>query len=474
MTVSSPILAKRTRSSTSQTPMTATGTKNKSTTMRRKQQDLSKESIAMNKLGRIKLSDEQQRLRDRILEFSRKNLGSFNDDKKPAIFVIEGDAGTGKSVILNSLFNEIQRLSVSSLDNEDVLVGTNNYLIVNHPEMLKLYHRICHQFSYIKKSSLERPTTLVNTLQKTNSMADIIIIDEAHLLSTAKDAWKRFYGENHLSDLIKLGKVLVVVYDDKQALRMGSYWDENAKDDGASLKWFYDQFLSDKKEWYNLKQQFRVAAPEDVLDWIDKISIQGIIPEYPKSCLLKEEEGKRQYDSLNFDFKIWEDCGEMYEALRVKNEEMGQCRMLSTYDFPYRLDGKDYFVTCGDNFKVRWDRYAPREQLPWSERETFDEVGSVYTIQGFDLNYAGVILGKSVSYDKANNCIKLLPEFYDDHAGFTKKKNIKNADSVKQKIIMNSINVLLTRGVKGLYVYAYDPELRRILLESKAHNHLDS
>lgn len=172
-------------------------------------------------------------------------------------------------------------------------------------------------------------------------------------------------------------------------------------------------------------------------------------------------------DSVKYDFKIWNDCGEMYDALKLKNEEFGQCRVLCTYDFPYRLDGKDYFVECGKNFRVRWDRYQPRAALPWSERaDSIDEVGSVYTIQGFDLNYAAVILGRSIGYDSVNDCLKIKPELYDDRAGFTKKKNILNPDTVKVQIILNSLNVLLTRGVKGLYIYAYDPILRKRLNKS--------
>lgn len=90
----------------------------------------------------------------------------------------------------------------------------------------------------------------------------------------------------------------------------------------------------------------------------------------------------------------------------------------------------------------------------------------MYTIQGFDLNYAGVILGRSIGYNKEKDCLELKPEYYDDHAGFTKKKNISNPEHVKRKIIMNSLNVLLTRGTKGLYVYAYDDELRERLMQS--------
>ncbi|EDO17370.1 hypothetical protein Kpol_1060p26 [Vanderwaltozyma polyspora DSM 70294] len=418
-------------------------------------------SNAMNKLSHVELSDEQKQLRSKVMGFIRDNLSNYDSKEGPAMYVIEGNAGTGKSVILNALFDEIQKIANTGEDPDDVLNNTSNYLVVNHPEMLKLYVRISKSLKYVTKSSLERPTSLINALGKSQKMADVVIIDEAHLLSTSKDAFKRFYGQNQLEELMKISKVLVLVYDDKQALRMGSYWDENTRN-GSNLKAFYDMVPKDRKGWYNLKQQFRVTAPDDVLNWIHQISTVGAIPEFPKSSLKDDSKDN------GFDFKIWDDCGEMYDALRDLDTKYGQCRMLATYDFPYRLDGKDYYVTCGDSFKVRWDRYTPREVTPWSERaDTIDEVGSVYTIQGFDLNYAGVILGRSVTYDAANDCLKLDIDLYDDHAGFTKKKNIHDVKQVKEKIIMNSINVLLTRGVKGLYVYAWDPELRERLRKSQ-------
>ncbi|KAH3903522.1 uncharacterized protein SCDLUD_001163 [Saccharomycodes ludwigii] len=425
-------------------------------------------SAAIDKLSHVTLNDEQVSLKKKILEFISTNLDNYKDnDGTCAMFVIQGDAGTGKSVVLNALFNDIQKIAETKNLKEvekdfpphviKSLEHTKNYLVVNHPEMLKLYHRISKSFRYINKSSLERPTSLINMLTKSKSKCDVVIIDEAHLLSTSKDAFKRFYGENHLQDLMSLSKVLIIVFDEKQSLRMGSFWGQTSERNGASLSTFYDALPANKKSWYYLKQQFRVVAEPDMLQWIEKISTTGEILPFPQSVKTKEKS--------NFDFKIWSDCGAMYEDLKEKNKQFGQCRMLATYDFPYRLDGKDYFVTCGDNFKLRWDRYTPKAITPWSERDdTIDEVGSVYTIQGFDLNYAGLILGRSVGYDKETDSIKLKPEYYDDHAGFTKKKNIKDVDLVKHKIIMNSINVLMTRGVKGMYLYAWDPELRERLL----------
>lgn len=125
---------------------------------------------AMNKLAHVTLSAEQKMLRDRALSFMRTNLSQYSSDwKHPAMFVIQGDAGTGKSVILNSLFNEIQKLSQFSPSSEDILHGTRNYLVVNHPEMLKLYIRISDSFKYITKSSLERPTSLSTTYRRRSS-----------------------------------------------------------------------------------------------------------------------------------------------------------------------------------------------------------------------------------------------------------------------------------------------------------------
>ena len=112
-------------------------------------------SIAMDKLSNVKLSEEQQQLRGRILEFIRQNLASYQKGGKPGMFVVQGDAGTGKSVILNSLFNDVQKLANNNPDTTDILKGTRNYLIVNHPEMLKLYHRMSTNYTYINKASLE-------------------------------------------------------------------------------------------------------------------------------------------------------------------------------------------------------------------------------------------------------------------------------------------------------------------------------
>lgn len=245
---------------------------------------------AIAKLSNVPLSEEQQQLRDKVLQFCRDSLRSFSKTERPSVFLIQGDAGTGKSVVLNALFNELQRRArteeggkAKGKDGDSGLAGTENYLVVNHPEMLKLYHRISAQFPYIRKTDLERPTSLINRLQKerprghSGAMADVILVDEAHLLLSKKNAYKRFFGDNQLEELLKLGKVLVVVFDGKQSLRFDAYWND-AKlesflaEQAASLGNGNGGALSIDR--HNLGQQFRVSSAPDLQRWIQALSVE--------------------------------------------------------------------------------------------------------------------------------------------------------------------------------------------------------
>lgn len=156
-----------------------------------------------------------------------------------------------------------------------------------------------------------------------------------------------------------------------------------------------------------------------------------------------------------------------------RNNEHGGSRLLSTYDWPYRLPKpgqggaaqKVWYVDCGNGFRIPWDKYLPGVPEPWSEQpDSHKYCGSVYTIQGFDLTYAGVILGPSVGYDADTDELVIHTERYEDHAAFMGRKNDETASVDKERIVLNSINVLLTRGVRGLYLFAYDQELRKRLL----------
>ncbi|QTF07108.1 DUF2075 domain-containing protein [Brenneria izadpanahii] len=384
-----------------------------------------------------KLSQEQSALKRSIEAF----LNTHRRDQH-AFFVIHGEAGTGKSVLLNSIFCDLQ--THARLQPQHPLYGSENYLLVNHPEMLKAYKNATDNQPSLRKKDYERPTTFINRMDKRGVAADIVLVDEAHLLLTRRDSYNHFFQDNHLDEIIRLSRIVVLVFDEQQVLKFKSLWSE------SQLSRIMNRW---PHEVYVLQHQFRMRANEAVQHWIRRFCQRQLLP------LPVADSGDNA-----FEIRVFDDAQAMYDAVKEKNVCSGLSRMLSTYDYPYRLDGQDYFIEEG-RFRLRWDRSKPNERLPWAERaDTIDEVGSVYTVQGFDLNYVGLILGPSVAWDEQRGAITLDPARYEDSAAFQGKARIDDSEAVKERIMLNAINVLMTRAIHGLYLYAHDVKLRAKLM----------
>ena len=154
---------------------------------------------------------------------------------------------------------------------------------------------------------------------------------------------------------------------------------------------------------------------------------------------------------------------------------------MATFDWEYidkkKPENEDYwYVKIGD-WQLPWNLQLPQTRQErrnnrnraWAEQaQTIGEVGSTFTIQGFDLNYAAVIIGPSVKYRNG----KII---FDKSASKNKKAIQKRAGKDGEKLdvsdflLKNELNVLLTRGVNGLYIYAVDDELREALRKAKRH-----
>lgn len=393
------------------------------------------------------LSDEQRALKRAVDGFL-----SVHRRDEHALMVIEGAAGTGKSVFLHALFSDLQTRARHPVD--DPLHGFKNLLLVNHPEMLKAYKNAAEGQSCLRKKDYERPTTFINRMHKTGGRADIILVDEAHLLLTRADKYNHFIQDNQLDEIVKLARIVVLVFDGKQSLKFKSLWREGDLQQ-VLARWPH--------ELHVLRHQVRMRADAAVQRWITGFCQRRILP----LPVAPRDDA--------FQVKIFDDAQRMYEDIQAKNASGGLSRMLSTYDYPYRLDGRDYFIEEGA-FRLRWDRVKPDERLPWAEREdTIDEVGSVYTVQGFDLNYVGLILGPTVTWDDERQEIVLKPAKYQDGAAFQGQAgfNRQEVDRVKEQIMLNALNVLMTRAIYGLYLYAHDGALRKKLLSLRQHTHLN-
>lgn len=383
------------------------------------------------------LSVEQLELKQRVIDVCEQNISRSTGDK-PFLFVIQGEAGVGKSVVLSSIFNTIQELSK---DPNSKLLNTKNYLVVNHEEMLKTYKTIASKLKHLKAGNFERPTPLINRLKKTCEKADIIFVDEGHLLLTRPDTYNNFREQNQLEELMSLAKIVVVVYDEDQVLKLKSYWQ------AAILEQLMEQSDHDK---YVLKNQFRMRANDEIIDWIDQFKNKIVAP-IPKDS--------------EYELKVFDSLKEMHESIIDKNTKYGLSRVVSTFDYLHKKDGGIYYITEDNgDYRIPWN--ITDGKYTWAEKEsTVQEAGSIYTIQGFDLNYVGVLLGPSITYDLELERLVIKSEKYKDIGAFAGTEGIENIDIAKEKIILNSINVLMKRGVKGLYLYASDEVLRRRLLE---------
>ena len=88
-----------------------------------------------------------------------------------------------------------------------------------------------------------------------------------------------------------------------------------------------------------------------------------------------------------------------------------------------------------------------------------NEIGCIHTVQGYDLNYAGVIFGNEIGYDQETKTFRIDKSNYHDHIG----KTALDSDEQLKEYILNIYATLMTRGIRGTYLYACDEGLREYL-----------
>lgn len=401
-----------------------------------------------------KLTKEQKDARELILQKVSKALE--NGETRQLIF-IDGEAGTGKTVLNSSTFYE---LYCQAEEEEKTL---KCYLLVNHDEQITVYEQIAEKLGLTAKYGkvVSKPTTFINNHSEDDPV-DVVFVDEAHLLLT--QGKQSYHGENQLKDIIARARVTVVMFDENQILTTEQFWE-------AQILEHYRNQAKAAENHIVLDKQLRMQADPVTMDWIDSFTKKGQLKEIPHTM-------------DGYQIKVFDDP-EMLDLeiqKKAKEKDSALSRVLATYDWEYSQKRKPddrlraYWEVVIGKWHKPWNRELAAElsrkekrkisDLAWAEQpQTINEVGSTFTIQGFDLNYAGVILGPSVKY--RNGKIIFAPS--ESH----NNKAIRNrtlSDGTKQKfgemLIQHEVRVLMTRGVNGMYIYACDPELRAALLKA--------
>lgn len=401
-----------------------------------------------------KLTKEQEKARDLIIQKVSKALE--NKETRQLIF-IDGEAGTGKTVLNSSTFYELYCQAEENNRN------LKCFLLVNHDEQITVYEQIAEKLGLIEKYGqvVSKPTTFINNHSK-DEPVDIAFVDEAHLLLT--QGKQSYRGKNQLNDIMDRARVTVVMFDENQILTTEQFWEAQ----------ILEQYRNQAKLEENhivLKKQLRMQADPATMDWIDSFTKERRVKKIPNTF-------------GGYAIKIFAnpELLDLEIQRRAQESDSALSRVIATYDWQYSSNHKmedqvmKYWEVLIGKWHKPWNRELESELskkekrdikgLAWAEQpQTINEVGSTFTIQGFDLNYAGVILGPSVKYRDG----KII---FDPTASKNEKavRNRTLSDGTKQKfgetLIQHEVRVLMTRGVNGMYIYACDPELRAALLEA--------
>ena len=127
---------------------------------------------------------------------------------------------------------------------------------------------------------------------------------------------------------------------------------------------------------------------------------------------------------------------------------------MAGYAWPWNTSkGKGDFDIEIEGVRLVWNS----TNVDWvNSPNSINEVGCIHTIQGYDLNYVGVIIGPELSYDKESNMLVVDKNKYEDSNG---KRSITDPAELERYVI-NIYKTLLTRGIKGTYIYIADEKLR--------------
>jgi DUF2075 family protein len=356
-----------------------------------------------------------------------------------SVYLIKGGPGTGKSVVALNLVAELSEAGYSTLHATGSRAFTGNVRKI-------VGSRSSAQFKYFN-----------SFLGEESNSIDVLICDEAHRIREASH--NRFTPRAQRTDrpqideLIDVASVSVFFIDDLQVVRPGEIGSSElirqaSQRAGATLK------------EYELEAQFRCGGSESFIGWVE--NTLGL---------------RRTADVLwdgdeEFDFDIVSSVEELRALVESKHADGFTARLVAGFCWPWSQPNRDGTlvedVVMG-GFSMPWNakpdagRLAngiPRSDFWASDPGGIDQVGCVYTAQGFEFDYVGVIFGKDLVYRFGEGWVG-QPEHSRDSVV---KRAVTSEESDFTELVKQTYRVLVTRGLKGCYVFFEDEETRDFVL----------
>lgn len=349
---------------------------------------------------------------------------------KKQVLIVEGGPGTGKSVIAIQLLVAMTKRGKLC-----------HYVTKNAAPRNVLYSKfmgVDGVHSTIK-NLFKSSGAYVDTKPET---FDMLITDEAHRLQ-AKSGFFGNRGVNQIKEIINASKVSVFFIDERQIVALQDIGTIAAIERYAEM---YDANII----YQELHSQFRCAGSDEYLNWLDHLL------QYGKKRPLK-------FSGTTYDFKVMDSPTEVMNAIREKNRYTHKSRVVAGYcwEWKSRNDSKAKDIEFPEfGFAYKWNK---SDDKTWSiSAGSIDQIGCIHTCQGLEFEYVGVIIGEDIVCRDGKILVQPAKRSKDDMT-LRWWKHMVESDEGKQKvkdIIKNTYKTLMTRGMKGCYVYVCDAELR--------------
>lgn len=369
-------------------------------------------------------------------EALRIGVNSHLEGKKN-VLIVEGGPGTGKSVLAINLLKQFLNR------------GFNSFYVTKNSAPREVFKA---------KLKIDKMSGLNNLFKGSGSFYDcesnsfdVLIVDEAHRLNKKSGRFSNL-GENQIKEIINASKFSIFFIDENQRVTL--------KDNGsiAEIK-KYANYYDAGIYIMELKSQFRCDGSDGYLAWLD-------------NTLEIRETANYDLDD-KYDFKVFDNPNELRKAIIEKNKINNKSRLVAGYCWNWISDGKNksdiYDIEIPEyDFGMSWNLGNSKT---WAIDETsVNEVGCIHTCQGLEFDYVGVIIGDDLRYENNHIVTDYKKRAKTDQSlkginKIAKEDGNEEAEKIADTIIKNTYKTLMTRGMKGCYVYCTNKELEEYLKE---------
>ena len=373
------------------------------------------------------LLDTQKVVHEEIMHQVR--AVSKGGDKR--VVIVRGGPGTGKSVLAINLLSEITSLGMAAL-----YVSKNSAPRNVYGQRLKGERRGRSRVDKLFVGSGKFVGAVPDAF-------DVLLADEAHRLNEKSGLYQNM-GENQVMEIIRVARMSVFFIDEDQRVTL--------KDIGTIDEIRrYARLLGARVTEMELDSQFRCSGSDGYMSWLDNV------------LQLRETANLEMDESVGgYDFRVYDDPNELRADIEERNRVNNRSRMVAGYCWNWISKGKDdtdvHDVTIpGTGFGMSWNLSSTGT---WAIDEgSINEIGCIHTCQGLEFDYVGVIVGDDMRYEdgkvvtdaskraKTDQSLRGLKSAHPDQV---------EARRVADRIIKNTYKVLMTRGMKGCYVYCTD------------------